>query len=178
MRPHYNCFYAPHYCVFKDSRTTTKLRVVFDASAKTTFRISLNDKVMLGPTVQKDLFSIVTCFQMHQVKLSADIAKMYHHVELEEENRNYHRILWKHQNSTEIRHNRMTRVTHEIASLAFHSIKPLQVLAEEKDDDSFNIATLNDMYVDNLLSGFSDTESAIQLHDGFINTQVHHYTAF
>ena len=100
VRSHYNCFYTPHYCVFKDSSKTTKLRVVFDASAKTTFRISLNDKLMLGPTVQKDLFSILIRFRMHQVKFSAEIAKMYRQVVLEEEDRNYHRILRKSQNST------------------------------------------------------------------------------
>ena len=170
VRPHYNCFYIPHHCVFKDSSTATKLRVFFDASAKTTSGISLNDKLMVGPTVQKDLFSILIRFRMHQVALSADIAKMYRQVELEEEDRDYHRILWKHQNSTEVRHYRMTRVTYGIASSAFHSIRPLQVLAEESDDDSFRIATLNDMYIDDLLSGSSDTESAIQLQDGFINT--------
>ena len=64
----------------------------------------------------------------------------------------------------------MTRVTYGFASSAFHSIRPLQVLAEESDHDSFRIATLNDMYVDDLLSGSSDTESAIQLQVGFINT--------
>ena len=42
------------------------------------------------------------------------------------------------------------------------------MLAEESDVDSFRIATLNEMYVDDLLSGSSDTESAIQLQDGFI----------
>ena len=64
----------------------------------------------------------------------------------------------------------MITVTYGIASSAFHSIRPLQVLAEESDNDSFRIATLNDMYVDDLLSGSSDTESAIQLQVGFINT--------
>ena len=132
--------------------------------------ISLNDKLMVGPTVQKDLFSLLIRFRMHQVALSADIAKIYRQVELEEEDRDYHRILWKNQNSTEVKHYRMTRVTYGIASSAFHSIRPFQVLAEESDDDSFRRATLNDMYVDDLLSGSSDTESAIQLQDGFINT--------
>ena len=130
-----------------------KVRVVFEASAKTTSGVSLNDKLMVGPTVQKDLFSIMIRFRMHKVALSADIAKMYRQVELEEEDREYHRILWKHQNSTEVRHYRMTRVTYGIASSAFHSIRYLQVLAEESDDYSFRIATLNDMYVDDLLSG-------------------------
>ena len=64
----------------------------------------------------------------------------------------------------------MTRVTYGIASSAFLSIRPLQVLAEESDDDSFRTATLNDMYVDDLLSGASDSELAIPLQDEFINT--------
>ena len=107
---------------------------------------------------------------MHQVALLADFAKMYRQVELAEADRDYQQILWKHQNSTEVKHYRMTRVTYGIASSAFHSIKLLQVLAEECNDDSFTIATLNDMYVDDFLSGSSDKESAIQLQDGFIKT--------
>ena len=136
--------------------------MIFDASAKTTSGISLNDKLMVGPTVQKKLFSILIRFQMHQVALLVDIAKFYRQVDLEEEDRDYHRILWKHQKSTE--------VTYGYASSAFQSIKPLQMLAEETEDDSFRIATLNYMYVRDLLSGSSDTESAIQLQDRFINT--------
>ena len=62
----------------------------------------------------------------------------------------------------------MTRNTQGIAFSALHSIRPLRVLAEESDVDSIRIATLNEMYVDDLLSGSSDTESAIQLQDGFI----------
>ena len=58
----------------------------------------------------------------------------------------------------------------ELLLQPFHSIRPLQVLAEESDDDSFTIATLNDMYVDDLFPGSSDTESAIQLQHGFLNT--------
>ena len=42
------------------------------------------------------------------------------------------------------------------------------MLAEDSDDDSFRIATIKE--VDELLSRSSDTESAFQLQDGFINT--------
>ena len=40
-----------HHCVFKDSSTTTKLRVVLDGSAKTASGISLNDRLMVGPKI-------------------------------------------------------------------------------------------------------------------------------
>lgn len=40
-------YYLPHHPVFKDS-STTKLRVVFDASAKTSTGVSLNDTLSVG----------------------------------------------------------------------------------------------------------------------------------
>ena len=43
-------FYLPHHSVFKGSSITTKLRVVFDGSAKTTNNLSLKDTLMVGPT--------------------------------------------------------------------------------------------------------------------------------
>jgi hypothetical protein len=48
-------YYLPHSFVTKDS-TSTNLRVVFDASAKTSDNISLNDKLI-------DLLFKIHCFQ-------------------------------------------------------------------------------------------------------------------
>ena len=53
-----NIYYLPHHAVFKHSSLTTKLRVVFDGSSKTTNGLSLNDILLVGPNVQQDLFSI------------------------------------------------------------------------------------------------------------------------
>ena len=69
-------FYLPHHSVFKGSSITTKLRVVFDGSAKTTNNLSLNDTLMVGPTVQQDLFSIMSRFRTHRYVLISDIEKM------------------------------------------------------------------------------------------------------
>ena len=110
------------------------MRVVFDGSAKTTSGVSLNDRLMVGPKIRKDIFSILIHFRMYPVALSADIAKMYRQVQLDTEDKDYHRLLWKEPNSTDIKTFRMTRVTYGIASSAFLSIRPLQVLAEDVAD--------------------------------------------
>lgn len=55
-------YYLPHHAVLKPSSTTTKLRVVFDATAKSSTN-SLNDVLKVGSTVQNDLFSIVLHFR-------------------------------------------------------------------------------------------------------------------
>jgi len=69
-------FFLPYHAVFKESSTTTKTRVVFDASAKSTTGVSLNDMLMVGPTIQQDLISIVLRFRMHMYAMTADISKM------------------------------------------------------------------------------------------------------
>ena len=71
-------YYMPHHPVIKESSTTTKLRVVFNASCKTTSGISLNDALMVGPNLQQDLVSIFTRFRTFVVALVADVEKMYH----------------------------------------------------------------------------------------------------
>ena len=50
-----------HLDVYKrqHSSSTTKLRIVFDGSAKTTNGLSLNDILLVGPNIQQDLFSIL-----------------------------------------------------------------------------------------------------------------------
>ncbi|XP_076230264.1 uncharacterized protein LOC143176045 [Nomia melanderi] len=94
-------YYLPHHAVYKANSTTTKLRVVFDGSAKTTSGLSLNDVQWVGPVVQDDLISILLRFRKHRYDLSADIAKMYRQVWVREQNRKFHRILWrKDKNST------------------------------------------------------------------------------
>ncbi|KAH8283277.1 hypothetical protein KR054_002710, partial [Drosophila jambulina] len=52
--PHY---VIPHQCVLRSQRTSTKLRGVFDASCKTSSQVALNDILMVGPTIQEELYS-------------------------------------------------------------------------------------------------------------------------
>lgn len=62
-------YYLPHHAVRNETSTTTKFRVVFDGSCKSSSGVSLNDALMVGPTLQEDLFSILTRFRTFRIAL-------------------------------------------------------------------------------------------------------------
>ena len=64
-------YYLPMHGVTKDSSTTTKLRVVFDASAKCSNSISLNQTLAVGPTLYPTLETILLRFRLHPIALTA-----------------------------------------------------------------------------------------------------------
>ncbi len=55
---------------------------MFDASAKSASGVSLNDILLVGPTVHSTLIDILLRFRFHRVALTADISKMYRAIEL------------------------------------------------------------------------------------------------
>ena len=164
-------YYLPHHCVFKDS-TTTKLRVVFDASSKSPNGNSLNDCLLLGPRLQDDVFDdILIRFRLHQFALSADVAKMYQQVALDESDRDFHRVLWRDYVTDEIRELRMTRVTYGVASSSYQSTRALQESGETNGPNPNTVnVILNDFWVDHLLSGADTLEEACVLQDELIET--------
>ena len=87
-------WYLPHFPVVRMDKTTTKVRIVFDCSAKTD-GVSLNDVICAGPKLQKDLFDVLIRFRRNPVALAWDIKEMYFQVEIEESDRPYFRILWQ-----------------------------------------------------------------------------------
>jgi len=88
-------YYLPHHAVRNESSTSTKLRVVYDASARASTNVSLNDVLLKGPAVQEDLVSIMTRFRTHKYVFTVDINKMYRQIWVSESQRNFHRILWR-----------------------------------------------------------------------------------
>lgn len=75
-------YYMPRYGVLREDHITTKLWVVFDASAKTTSGVSLNDLQMTGPVIQGDLVCILLRFRCYVYVVTADVSKMYHQVQI------------------------------------------------------------------------------------------------
>ena len=109
-------YYLPMHGVVKASSTSTKLRVVFDASAKASNAISLNDTLLTGPTLFPNLDTILLRFRTYPGAVSADISKMYRAVELAEADRDLHRFLWRANPEDNIQEYRMTRVTFRVSA--------------------------------------------------------------
>jgi len=160
----HTCYFLPHHPVFKETSTTTKTRVVFDGSAKTSNGLSLNDILQVGPTVQQDLYSIVLRFRTHQVCFTADIAKMYCQINVHPQDQDLQRILWRYSSEEPIHEYQLTTVTYGTSSSPYLATCCLKNLADDKCQYSYAAQVLsNDFYVDDLLSGTSTTEDAIKV---------------
>ena len=59
-------YYLPHHQVWKRADSRRKLRLVFNASSRSTTGISLNDVLYTGPPLQRDLSSIILLRQLAQ----------------------------------------------------------------------------------------------------------------
>ncbi|XP_058840265.1 uncharacterized protein LOC131695765 [Topomyia yanbarensis] len=126
-------FYLPHHAVLKPDSTTTKLRVVFDGSCRTSTGISLNDGLMVGPVVQEDLLSITLRFRIHRFAIVADIAKMYRMVRVQATDQPLQRILWRDSIEEPVRTFELTTVTYGTASAPYLATKCLQSVDDVKD---------------------------------------------
>ena len=87
-------WYLPHFPVIREDRETTKVRIVFDSAARCK-GISLNDVMLTGPKLQRDVLEILLRFRLRPVALVADIKEMLSQVVLAEKDRKYHRLLWR-----------------------------------------------------------------------------------
>ena len=68
-------FYLPMHAVYKSSSSTTKIRAVFDASARSSTGTSLNNTLLVGPTVPPPLVDVLLRFRLHAVALTADVSE-------------------------------------------------------------------------------------------------------
>ncbi|XP_039291371.1 uncharacterized protein LOC120353008 [Nilaparvata lugens] len=88
-------YHIPHHAIVKASSSTTPIRIVFDASAKTTTSLSLNEILHVGSKLQMDIFVVLLNFRLFQMALIADIRQMYCQIVMEESCQRYQRILWR-----------------------------------------------------------------------------------
>ncbi|KAK9510615.1 hypothetical protein O3M35_005360 [Rhynocoris fuscipes] len=157
--------FLPHHCVCNDNSSTTKIRAVFHASCKTSSDLSFNNILMVGPTIQEDLVSIVLRFRRHQYVMTADITKMYRQVNLVPEHRNLQCIVWRENQDEPIKEYRLNTVTYGTAPASYLATRCLQELAILNKDHYHvgALATRRDFYMDDLMCGSDNLEEALMM---------------
>ncbi|XP_043659545.1 uncharacterized protein LOC122624160 [Drosophila teissieri] len=130
-----NNLYLPHHAVFKPDSTTTKVRVVFNASNPSSNGNSLNDILHAGPVLQSDL--------------TIQILKW-----------RFFKILFRNKDG-ELCDYELDTVTFGVNCAPFLAIRVLQQLAQDIRGQYPLASDIIFMYVDDVLAGTHTKQSAV-----------------
>ena len=151
--------YLPHHPVIRRDKQTTKVRVVYDASAKSRGP-SLNDCLYVGPKFDQRIFDILLRFRVHNVALTADIEKAFLMVSVSPKDCDVLRFLWTDDITSErpipVDH-RFTRVVFGVSSSPFLLNATIRYHIENTEADTELVSKLTkSFYVDDLIAGAGD----------------------
>ncbi|XP_059225803.1 uncharacterized protein LOC131997935 [Stomoxys calcitrans] len=164
-------YYLPHHAVIKPDRTTTKVRVVFNASCPTSSGTSLNDILYPGPVLQNDLTLLLLRWRLYRYVFSADIEKMYRQIRINKDHSCFQRILFRTKPNEQIQDFELQTVTFGVNAAPYLAIRTLMQLAEDCSS-SYPLAShiiRDDMYVDDVLTGCHDLQLALKAKDQLIS---------
>ncbi|UYV78489.1 hypothetical protein LAZ67_16001717 [Cordylochernes scorpioides] len=148
--------YLSHRPVFKENSPTTKVRPVFDASAKKKGKLSLNDCLERGPNMIETIPRILNKFRKSEIGVSSDIEKAFLQIGIREEDRDYLRFLWydKEGNVMVLRHARVifgiTTSPYLLLATLFHHLNK----APEHWQETAELLR-ESLYIDNCVASFS-----------------------
>ena len=159
-----DCHFISHHPVRKDS-TTTPLRIVYDCSCRQSPTLpSLNDCLQAGPPFIIDLCAILLRFRTHSIGIVTDIEKAFLHVHLAEEDRHYTYFVWLSQptdpESEFIIYRFRVVLFGSVSSPFMLNATLYKLLLADGSDVAENI--LQKIYVDNVVSGFSNVDAAMK----------------
>ena len=162
--------YMPHHAVVCKDKDTTKLRVVYDGSAKSDGEgHSLNESLETGPNFIPHLFDVLVRFRWNPVVISADIEKAFLTVGIDLNDRDMLRFLWLEDPqslNSRIKHLRFCRLVFGLrpspAILGATMFKHLN-LYEDQYPELVELIRKS-LYVDDFLSGGSDDNQAFDIY--------------
>lgn len=160
--------YLPHHCVLRTNKATTKLRVVYDASSKTSGP-SLNECLYKGPKFHQLILDLLIRFRSYRVALIADVEKAFLMIAVDEKDRDVLRFVWVDdvtKEDPELRVYRFNRVVFGVSSSPFLLNATVKYNLERFLDSNEVIVKrlLQSTYVDDIISGANSDEEAFELY--------------
>ena len=168
---HKSAHYLPHHAVVRPEKCTTKVRVVFDGSAKDgESMLSINECLEKGPNLVPHLFDVLVKFRGHPVGIVADVEKTFHQIVIHPDNRKMLRFLWFNdpfKEHLEIVQFQFCRLVFGLTpSPAIFSSLIQHHLEKYEQKEPQVIALLKDsFYVDDFICGSTDNDKAIEIHE-------------
>ena len=163
-------YYSPHHAVIRKDRETTKVRIVYDGSAKSSKdELSLNDCLETGDNYIPHVFDMLTSFRSNPVGLTADTEKAFLMVSIKEEDRNMLRFLWfddpdrDRPKIAQFRFNRLLFGLRPSPSILGATIAHHLRLYKQSEPEMAALLKKS-LYVDDLLSGAGDDEKALEIY--------------
>ena len=93
--PGKNEFYIPHKPVVREQAQSTKMRIVYDGSARANAGSpSLNDTLETGPPLQNLIWDVILRNRFHPIAVTGDIQKAFLQVAIRESDRDALRFHW------------------------------------------------------------------------------------
>ena len=160
--------YLPHHVVIRRDKETTKLRIVYDASARSNGP-SLNDCLYTGPKFDQKILDILLRFRSHKVALTADIEKAFLMISMAGEDRDVLRFLWVNDISLERPETvvlRFARVVFGVSSSPFLLNATLKCHMEKFASSHPELVRqlLQSIYVDDIVFGANSEDHAYDLY--------------
>ncbi|XP_061506858.1 uncharacterized protein LOC133392122 [Anopheles gambiae] len=81
----------------KNPNKPGKIRIVWDAAAKSSHGLSLNCMLLQGPDLLCSLLNILLCFRLGQIAIAGDIREMFHQISMRREDQMYQCFYWTEQ---------------------------------------------------------------------------------
>lgn len=149
-----NVYYIPYHSVLKSDSVTTKLRNVFNASAKTSFGVSLNQTIHPGPKLQTKIFDVITRIRHYKYIYSSDVTKLYRQILLLEEDRSRLRVLYRENRNSPLQEYSLNTVTYGMDCAPWQAIRTIHQVAEDHSPNAKILEIIkNSFYIDDLFHG-------------------------
>ncbi|XP_065362180.1 uncharacterized protein LOC135955751 [Calliphora vicina] len=164
-------YYLPHHAVLKPDSTTTKLRVVFNASSPSSNGNSLNDLLYPGPILQADLTILILRWRLFRYVYNSDIEKMYRQILVNPSHTPFQRIIFRNSPQDEPQDFELNTVTFGVNCAPYLAIRTLLELAKSCEQSNPAVSNIlrNYMYVDDVLAGAHTLSTALKDRDELID---------